>query len=131
MDYDRQSHSKFLLMYHMIFVCKYRKKLLMYIGADIKTKIHEISTFSNFSIIEMEVDQDHLHLLVKASQKLSPLMIVRKIKQETTVYAWQTFEAYLSKEFWRERTFWSDGYFVCSIGNVSKDIIEKYIQEQG
>lgn len=45
MDYDRQSHSKFLLMYHMIFVCKYRKKLLMYIGADIKTKIHEISTF--------------------------------------------------------------------------------------
>lgn len=87
--------------------------------------------FSNFSIIEMEVDQDHIHLLVKASQKLSPLMIVRKIKQETTVYAWQTFEAYLSKEFWRERTFWSDGYFVCSIGNVSKDIIEKYIQEQG
>jgi putative transposase len=29
------------------------------------------------------------------------------------------------------QTFWSDGYFVCSIGNVSKEVIEKYIQEQG
>ncbi|MBU3128747.1 transposase [Clostridium tagluense] len=38
---------------------------------------------------------------------------------------------YLGKQFWNERTFWGDGYFACSIGNVSKEIIEKYIQSQG
>jgi putative transposase len=37
---------------------------------------------------------------------------------------------YLSQHFWKERTFWSNGYFSCSIGNVSKEIIQKYIQEQ-
>ncbi|MCM3800449.1 transposase, partial [Caldibacillus thermoamylovorans] len=36
-----------------------------------------------------------------------------------------------SQHFWKERAFWSDGYFSCSIGNVNKEIILKYIQEQG
>lgn len=33
---------------------------------------------------------------------------------------------HLSKEFWKEKTFWSDGYFASSIGNASKETIEKY-----
>lgn len=37
----------------------------------------------------------------------------------------------LAKFFWKEKTFWSDGYFSCSIGNVSKETIERYIQNQG
>ncbi|MEA1974640.1 MAG: transposase, partial [Bacillota bacterium] len=36
----------------------------------------------------------------------------------------------LKNHFWKERTFWSDGYFACSIGNVSKEAIERYIEEQ-
>ena len=37
----------------------------------------------------------------------------------------------LQKYFWKKRVFWSSGYFACSIGNVSKETIEKYIQNQG
>ena len=37
----------------------------------------------------------------------------------------------LAKFFWKEKTFWSDGYFSYSIGNVSKETIEKYMQNQG
>ena len=40
-------------------------------------------------------------------------------------------EMEVDKLFWKEKTFWSDGYFSCSIGNVSKETIEKYIQNQG
>ena len=65
-------------MVHLIFVCKYRKILLIKFGDQIKNN-----------------------------------------------------QQYLVKQFWKEKTFWSDGYFACSIGNVSKDIIEKYIQNQG
>ncbi|WP_283107465.1 transposase, partial [Shewanella psychromarinicola] len=36
----------------------------------------------------------------------------------------------LKKQFWLENTFWSDGYFACSVGNASADTIRKYIQEQ-
>ena len=44
---------------------------------------------------------------------------------------WKLHGNYLSKHFWKERTFWTDGYFVCSIGNVSENTLKKYIENQG
>jgi putative transposase len=70
-------------------------------------------------------------LLIHYEPKMSILEIVRLLKQMTTFHIWKQHEEYLAKHFWRERTFWSDGYFACSIGNVSRETIQKYIQEQG
>ncbi len=130
MEYISENHSKHLLMCHLIFVCKYRKKLLLKVGDDIKTEIESISNRYGWQIIEQEIDQDHIHVLIRYSPKWSILEIVRLLKQLTTYRIWQKHNEYLSQHFWKERTFWSDGYFSCSIGNVSKDIIQKYIQEQ-
>ena len=41
------------------------------------------------------------------------------------------FKKDLKREFWKENTFWSDGYFVCSIGEANNDTIRKYIENQG
>ena len=131
MKYKSKNHSKYFIMYHLIFVCKYRKKLLVKFGEELKDMIYYISDESDFSIIEMEVDKDHIHILVETEPKISPLMIVRKLKQQTTWKLWNKHKVYLKKQFWAENTFWSDGYFCCSIGNVSKEMIEKYIQNQG
>jgi len=131
MEYISENHSKHLLICHLIFVCKYRKKLLLKVGDDIKTEIESISNRYGWQIIEQEIDQDHIHILIRYSPKWSILEIVRLLKQLTTYRIWQKHNEYLSQHFWKERTFWSDGYFSCSIGNVSKEIIQKYIQEQG
>lgn len=80
----------------------------------------------------METDKDHVHLLIDYDPKISVLQIVRKIKQETTFELWKVYEEYLKKHFWREHTFWSDGYFACSIGEgASYDTIQEYIRTQG
>ncbi|WP_277631396.1 IS200/IS605 family transposase [Atopococcus tabaci] len=131
MEYISENHSKHLLLCHLIFVCKYRKNLLLKVGDDIKTEIESISNRYGWQIIEQEIDQDHIHILIRYSPKWSILEIVRLLKQLTTYRIWQKHNEYLSQYFWKERTFWSDGYFSCSIGNVSKEIIQKYIQEQG
>ncbi|WP_100401776.1 IS200/IS605 family transposase [Bacillus sp. FJAT-42315] len=131
MKYLSENHSKHLLMCHLISVCKYRKKLLLKVGQDIKTEIECISNHYGWHIIEQEIDQDHIYVLIRYSPKWSVLEIVRLLKQLTTYRIWQKHSVYLSKHFWKERTFWSDGYFSCSIGNVSKEIIQKYIQTQG
>lgn len=131
MEYISENHSKHLLVCHLIFVCKYRKKLLLKIGDDIKTEIESIANHYGWQIIEQEIDKDHIHILIRYSPKWSILEIVRLLKQLTTYRMWQKHNKYLSQHFWKERTFWSDGYFSCSIGNVSKEIIQKYIQEQG
>lgn len=133
MDYVSQNHSKHLLMCHLIFSCKYRKKLLIKYGDEIKDILYDISKKKDLNIIEMEVDKDHIHILVQYTPILSILDIVRLFKQISTYRIWKqnNNHIYLKKQFWKEKTFWGDGYFACSIGQVSKETIEKYIQNQG
>ena len=133
MDYISQNHSKHLLMIHLIFSVKYRKKLLIKYGEEIKQLFYDIAEEKDLNIIEMEVDKDHIHTLVQYSPTKSILEIVRHFKQISTYRIWRqnNNQTYLKKQFWKEKTFWGDGYFACSIGQVSKETIEKYIQNQG
>ena len=88
-EWKSKNHSKYLLQYHLIFVCKYRKKLLASnsISNDIKSLSKSICEKHNVIIKYMETDKEH--------------------------------------------TFWTDGYFVCSVGNVSEKILKEYIENQG
>ena len=133
MGYVSENHSKYLLMVHLIFVIKYRRNLLVKFGDEIKQIFYDIADEKNISIVEMEVDKNHIHLLVHYKPTMSVLDIVRWFKQISTCRIWRQNgnSKILSKYFWKERTFWSYGYFSCSIGNVSKETIEKYIQNQG
>lgn len=70
--------------------------------------------------------------IIRYIPRLSITSIVRKLKQESTYHIWRsTHRSFLFKHFWKERTFWSDGYFVCSIGEASPDTIRQYIITQG
>lgn len=133
MDYISQNHSKHLLMCHLIFSCKYRKKLLIRYKKEVKQIFYDVAEEKDLNIIEMEVDKDHVHILIQYPPTKSILEVVRLLKQISTYRIWRQNDnhIYLRKHFWKEKTFWEDGYFSCSIGQVSKDIIEKYIQNQG
>lgn len=79
----------------------------------------------------MEVDNDHIHLLIDSVPNISATQIVRKLKQESTISVWKRFPKILSKHFWKERTFWTDGYFISTTGQASEETIRKYIENQG
>ena len=131
-NYVSRNHSKYYLKVHLIFVCKYRKKLLINNFDNIVKNINlEISYRSNFIIDILETDEDHIHMLLSYPPKLSVTSIVRKLKQETTIYLWKNYPKFLSKHFWKEHTFWSDGYFTCSIGEANPETIKRYIENQG
>lgn len=122
MDYVRKSHSKYCLMAHLIFVCKYRKNLFIYYGNDIKKIFNDISNKYKLDILEMEIDKDHIHILIQYCPNRSILDIVKLYKQISTYRIWKLNNNYkeLEKHFWKERTFWSNGYFASSIGQVSE-----------
>ena len=44
---------------------------------------------------------------------------------------WKRYPQYLRKQFWKEHNFWTDGYFACSVGNVSEEMLKRYIEKQG
>lgn len=132
-SYVSFNRHKYHLKIHLIFVCKYRKKLLSdsRIDESLKKIFRNIESKSDFNIDVMETDKDHIHLLVSYPPRLSVSMIVRRLKQESTIKPWTIFPDYLSKHFWKERTFWSDGYFVSSIGEANPETIRRYIENQG
>ena len=133
MELKTKNHSKYLLMAHLIFVCKYRKKLLFRYRKEIKSIFSDIADLKGFTISEMEVDKDHIHVLVSYEPKMSILSIVRDLKQISTFRVWRQNDnlTHLSNEFWKENTFWSDGYFACSVGNASAETVKRYIESQG
>ena len=79
----------------------------------------------------METDKDHIHLMIQFIPRLSISSIVNRIKSISTYRIWQLHSEFLSQHFWKEKTFWTDGYFVCSIGEASPETIRQYIQNQG
>ena len=130
-NYKSKNHSKFILTYHIIFVCKYMKKLLIKYGEDIKQIMYDISKRYDFDIKEMEVDKDHIHMMISSVPKISPLQIVRVLKQQSTIQMWRRYASELKKQYWKENTFWTDGYFCSTIGEVSSETLKHYIQNQG
>ena len=130
-QYHSKASAKYLLKVHLILVCKYRKQLLTTIGEDCKQIMFEISQSSNFSIDIMEVDKDHIRLLLDIEPKISVSSIVNRLKVMSTNRLWKKYKDYLQTQFWREKTFWSDGYFVCTTGNANMETIKKYIETQG
>ena len=78
MDYATKNHGTILILYHLIFVCKYRKKLLISYGDEVKQRFEEIAIRSDFSFETREADQDHIHCLVKSEPWMAPLAIVRR-----------------------------------------------------
>ena len=96
-----------------------------------KAEMIRISEPSKFKIHTVEVDANHIHLLVDSSPEISATQIVRKLKQESTVSIWRSFPQMLKRHFWKERTFWTDGYFVSTTGQASEQTIRKYIENQG
>ena len=112
---------------------EYRKKLLMskQISDDIKQFSYEICQKHKVIIRYMETDKDHIHYMIETEPTMSISKIVNLMKNYTTYHIWKRYLDYLRKHFWKEHTFWTDGYFVCSVGNVSEEMPRKYIENQG
>ena len=91
MDDDTKNHAKFLMLSHIIVVCNYRKNLVLRYGGAVTQIFTQIATTAACSFEAMEVDRDPMHCLVKSEPKISPLSMVRKLKQQSTFRLWQMY----------------------------------------
>ena len=73
-----------------------------------------------------EVPESYTGYYVKKYGKIVNLM-----KSYTTYHIWKRYPQYLRKQFWKAHTFWTDGYLACSVGNVSEEMLKRYIENQG
>ena len=78
----------------------------------------------------METDKDHIHYMIETELTMLVSKIVNLMKSYTTYHILEKYPNYLRKHFWKENTFWTDGFYACSVGNVSKGMLREYIENQ-
>lgn len=130
------SHCKNLILYHLIFVCKYRRKCFSNVdfAENLKLQFFKIAKKYDFEIDTIDLDYskpDHIHILVRSVPKLSPLQIVGVLKQQTNHWAWENYGTYLKQFYWKSHHLWTRGYFCSTVGNVSADTVHEYLERQG
>ena len=131
-EYDTNHHSVFLLQYHLIFVVKYRRKV---INDEICKRLREIFEYIAKSpryaltLIEFNHDLDHLHILFKAEPKSDLVAFINSYKSASSRLIKKEFPI-IRKYLWKEY-FWSRSYFLATTGGVTLDILKKYVENQG
>ena len=99
---------------------------------DMLALIKKVCLEKNYLIDALQSDMNHLHLLVDMEPQISALQVAHQVKQISTFRLYKTMHKPLLKtQFWKENTFFSDNYFVCSTGDASTDTIQKYMEQQG
>ena len=117
------------IQYHFVWIPKYRKRILKgKIGQRVEQLISEYAEINQFEVLELSIQQDHIHLLLSAKPRYSPAEIMRLIKGGSSRILRKEFLEI--KEFLWGDSFWADGYFVSTHSTVTEDIIKKYIREQ-
>jgi len=127
----KKSHNVSILMYHYVCPAKYRKVVInTRVEEIIKETCIEISKRYEIEFIEIGTDQDHVHFLIQSVPKNSPTMIIQTVKSITAREVFRQAPEVKEKLWGGE--FWSDGYYVATVGQRgSEETIRKYVQNQG
>jgi putative transposase len=127
MAYEHTGHAVHLLNYHLVWTPKYRRSVLDGpIAGRLRTLMSEIAAEHGWTVIELAVQPDHVHLFVRCRPTDSPHLVVRAMKGRTSRVLRQEF-AVLRR---RLPTLWTRSYFCGTAGNVSAATIQRYIEAQ-
>lgn len=130
MNGNRWTKSKTVVYnigYHLIWCSKYRRKVLT---GDAETRLKELLAEKagqiDIEIVQMEIMPDHVHLFVKATPVNSPHYIVQQLKGYTSRVLRQEFPSLKS----RLPSLWTRSYYCESVGHISEETVQKYIEDQ-
>lgn len=117
------------IQYHFVWIPKYRKRVLINNVKDrIIQLINQCAEVNSFEILELNIQTNHVHLLLSAKPRYSPAEIMRLIKGGSSKRIREEFPE-LEEFLWGD-SFWADGYFVSTHSNITEQIIRNYINSQ-
>jgi len=126
------AHSRHNLKYHIIWIPKYRREVLVdKVAVRLKEILEEIAKTYGIKIIAQEVMPDHVHVLIEAPPKYSPATVVRMFKSISSKKLREEFFEQLKKHIWKDGVLWATGYYVASISDgATTDVVREYIKTQ-
>ena len=116
-------------MYHLVWIPKYRKRILQ---GKIKTRLEDLfqecADMNRWTIEKLNIQTDHVHMLVQMRPDVSVSKMVQLFKGSSSKAIREEFPDL--KEFLWGKSFWADGYFAETVGQVSEARIREYIENQ-
>lgn len=130
--FDKNAHSVYTLNYHLVQCIKYRRKVLNFpeIIDELKQRTNKIADSYGIKITAIESDLDHIHILFIAKPQTDLLKFINNWKSATSKVLRNKFRSQLKDKLWGD-TFWSGSYCLITSGQVTLDILKKYVESQG
>ena len=127
----KTAHSAYRLQYHVVWVCKYRRRIL---NPGVCSYLKRVfwKLLKGMPGVEIETigfDQDHLHMVMIIPPKYSIASVMGRLKSQSSSELRRAFN-WLGKVYWKENIVWSPGYFVSSVG-IDEQTIKNYVEHQG
>jgi len=129
MGYRHGSHTVFEIHLHLVWVTKYRKPVLRgEVGVRVRELVRQVCRAEEVEILKGHVSADHVHLFVSIPPQVTISRFVQRVKGKSSYKLLQEFK-HLRKTYWG-RHVWARGYFCCSSGNVTDEVVREYIENQ-
>ncbi len=127
--YRSGAHTTHRLIYHLVWIPKYRKRVLRGpLAGRLYELLRQCTEMNGWSVEELNVQTDHIHLLVQLPPREAVSHAVQLMKGGTSKVIRQEFPE-LEEFLWGD-SLWADGYFAESVGRVTESRIKAYIQNQ-
>ena len=127
--YKKLSHVVYKCDYHIVWVPKYRLRILK---GDIKdfviNDIKMLCEWKGCEVEELNVQEDHIHLLVSVPPKLSISNLMGTLKGKIAIKLFKSYPKLKEKPYWGNH-FWAKGYFVSTVG-LDEEMIKRYVKYQ-
>ena len=127
-DYETLSHTKWECKYHIVFIPKYRRKVLY---GKLRTHLgkifRELARQRDCEIIEGHVMPDHVHMLISIPPKYAVSQVIGFIKGKSAIHIARAFVG--KRRNYVGQNFWARGYFVSTVGR-DEGVIREYIRNQ-
>ena len=132
MKLQKTAHTVYKTQYHIVWVTRYRRKILVKgVAAALRTSLQEVRKFHpDWFIEEIGIEVDHVHLHMIIPPKYAVARVVEVLKSVTSRRLKEDFPHFLGKVYWDGKGIWGRGFFVSTIG-INEAIIQQYIRYQG
>lgn len=118
------------IQYHIVWCVKYRHKILDdKIEKSLIKILHKIAKDNEFSILEINGDKDHIHLLIDCSPQHFIPNVIKALKGVSARLLMKEFGDELKKKLWGGH-LWNSSYFVATVSEQTEDQIKEYIRNQ-
>jgi putative transposase len=127
--YKKLSHVVYKCDYHIVWVPKYRFRVLKDAVKDMVDKdIRLLCEWKGCEIEELNVREDHVHLMVSIAPKVSVSELMGTLKGKLAIKIFKSYPILKKKPYWGNH-FWARGYFVSTVG-LNEDVIRRYVKYQ-